>query len=356
MTTVRDKGIQAARLLGVAMLWLGLAGRAEEPVPSLAPLNPEFVAYQTRLAELARSGSRVGGDGRFGQRPAPVDLSHLAAQVPMEREGALRSLPAKFDWRTAEPAKLSPVRDQNPYNTCWTFATYASLESFLRGAETPDYSERHLAHTHGWNWGFDDGGNHIMSSAYLARWSGPVAEADCPYSGMPAAPSGSYAVRKQVREVLFYPSPIPSNSTTMDLLKGAIMANGALYVAYHHDDSFYKSVNRAYYCANDLATNHGVSVVGWDDDFAKTKFVTEPAANGAWILRNSWGTGWGDGGYFYLSYYDKSFQKCIPTLFTAAVEAENYDHVHQHDPLGWVGGFGYGSPTTIWEANVYALV
>lgn len=354
MMATQSRAFVVVRLLGVAMLWLGLAGRAEEPVPSLAPLNPEFVAYQTRLAELARSGSRVGGDGRFGHRPAPVDLSHLAAQVRTERAGTLRSLPAKFDWRTAEPGKLSPVRNQNPYNTCWTFAAYASLESWLRPAETPDYSERHMAHTHGYDLGYDDGGNHFMSSAYLARWSGPVDEADCPYSGMPTAPSGSYTARKQVREVLFYPSPV-SNSAAMDLLKEAIMAHGALYVAYHHDDSFYKSANRAYYCANDLATNHAVSVVGWDDDFTATKFVTEPGNNGAWILRNSWGTGWGDGGYFYLSYHDKSFQKCTPALFTAAAEAENYDHVHQHDPLGLVSSFGYQTPQTVWGANVFAL-
>ncbi|MDX9979749.1 MAG: lectin like domain-containing protein [Lentisphaeria bacterium] len=356
MAATQSRAFVAVRLLGVVMLWLGLAGWAEEPAPSLAPLNPEFFAYQARLAELARSGSRIGGDGRFGHRPAPVDLSHLAAQVTVERDGAsARELPASFDWRTAEPGKLSPVRNQNPYNTCWTFATYASLESWLRPAETPDYSERHLAHTHGLDLGYDDGGNQWISASYLARWSGPVAEADCPYTGMPTAPSGTYTVRKRVQEVLFYPSPLPANSAVMDVIKGSIMANGALYVAYYHSDTYYKSANRAYYNPVNIDTNHGVSVVGWDDDFAAAKFASTPPGNGAWILRNSWGTGWGDGGYFYLSYYDTSFQSCTPALYTAAAEAENYDHLHQHDPLGWIGSFGYGSPTNVWGANVFAL-
>lgn len=353
MVTHQSMQRMGTLLAGLSLLCLGMAGRAAEPVPSMAPPNPAFVAYQARLAEQRRDR-----DGRFGHRPSPVDLSHLTAQAPAGREGAAaRSLPARFDWRTADPAKLSPVRNQDPYNTCWTFATYASLESFLRPAETPNYSERHMVLTHGWDWGYGDGGggNHLISTAYLARWGGPVDEADCPYSGMPAAPEGAHAVRKQVQRVLFYPSPVVTDSAAMELVKEAIMAHGALYVDYYHDDTYYRSANRAYYHPDAPATNHAVAVVGWDDDFAATKFGATPPGNGAWILRNSWGGGWGDGGYFYLSYHDSGFQSCTPARFTAAPEAGNYTHIHQHDPLGWVGSFGYGVGKAVWGANVFSL-
>jgi C1A family cysteine protease len=56
--------------------------------------------------------------------------------------------------------------------------------------------------------------------------------------------------------------------------------------------------------SGDLDINHGVSIVGWDDSFSRENFPVsnQPDGDGAWIVRNSWGPGWGDGGYFYMSY------------------------------------------------------
>ena len=54
--------------------------------------------------------------------------------------------------------------------------------------------------------------------------------------------------------------------------------------------------------------NHGVTVVGWDDHFSKDNFLADhkPPEDGAWIVRNSWGSNWGMDGYFYLSYFDQN--------------------------------------------------
>ena len=62
------------------------------------------------------------------------------------------------------------------------------------------------------------------------------------------------------------------------------------------------------YTYEELPVNHSVCVVGWDDGFPKELFLEghEPPEDGAWLVRNSWGEGWGMGGYFYLSYYDKT--------------------------------------------------
>ena len=54
--------------------------------------------------------------------------------------------------------------------------------------------------------------------------------------------------------------------------------------------------------------NHAVTIVGWDDHFSKDNFLADhkPPEDGAWIVRNSWGSNWGMDGYFYLSYFDQN--------------------------------------------------
>lgn len=61
--------------------------------------------------------------------------------------------------------------------------------------------------------------------------------------------------------------------------------------------------------------NHAVTIVGWDDSYSAENFLADkrPPADGAWIVRNSWGEDYGDGGYFYLSFYDQTIS--IPESF-----------------------------------------
>jgi len=71
------------------------------------------------------------------------------------------------------------------------FATYGSLESNLLPDATWDFSENNLKNTHGFDWSYCDGGNGDISTAYLARWNGPITETDDPYNASSGtSPSG----------------------------------------------------------------------------------------------------------------------------------------------------------------------
>lgn len=71
--------------------------------------------------------------------------------------------------------------------------------------------------------------------------------------------------------------------------------------------------------------NHVVTIVGYDDDFPKEYFYDPNntiGGNGAYIVKNSWGTDWGDEGYFYISYYDQSLGEAITLDFKVNTSSE----------------------------------
>ncbi len=320
-----------------------------------APVNPDFLAYQdarTRGADQLAAGTQA-----FGDLPAPVDLSHMVGKRPATRATTLPDAydpravdryAASYDLRT--DGKVTAVRNQNPAGSCWSFATYGSMESCLLPGATVDFSENHLKNTHGFDYAHDAGGNAYMSTAYLARWSGPVYEADDPYNPLSGVSPSNLAPRKHIQNILYLPGR--ANAADNDTLKQAILTYGAIHTNYWHDNIYYSAANTAYYNSVNTGSNHAVTIVGWDDNFPADRFPTAPAGNGAFLIKNSWGTGWGASGYFYISYYDTSFGMKVNVVYYQAEAATNYHHSYQYDPLGWVGQTGYGV-NTAWGANVF---
>ena len=186
-----------------------------------------------------------------------------------------------------------------------------------------------------------------MSTAYLSRYSGPISEADDPYD---QSASSDYCTDcdpvRYVDNVVWLPTR--SSVTDNAYIKQALVQYGGLHTSYYHSDTYYSgSPNYTYYYSGSNSTNHAVVIVGWDDD----KEVAGAPDDGAFIVRNSWGSWWGDDGYFYVSYYDQKFAFTSLGYFDETLEsAFSFDTVYHYDELGRTAYMGYGS-TVAWGAN-----
>ena len=266
-------------------------------------------------------------------------------------------LPAYYDLRTL--GKLTPVKDQGFAGTCWAFAAIGSLESNLLPYETWNFSENHmknlLSNTYPWGFdrSFDESGCWEQATAYLTRYSGPVTSAQDPYNdNSGTSPSGLKAV-KHVQETILIEARNSTGTLNNYQLKRALMKYGAIYSLITYDDSYFNPMTYGYYYNGTTDVNHAICIVGWDDNYDKNNFLNGAPANGAFIIRNSWGSYWGDNGYFYVSYYDKYLGNSDKNvIFMNAEPTSNYDNIYQYDPLGAVGYYGYDSNVG-WFSNVF---
>jgi C1A family cysteine protease len=332
-------------LLLLCLLAPPLAGAAGARL-SAQPLSADFLEYQAEQRDRQALGLDKVSWGPTGMIPAPMD-------PPKGHSGALReaSFPTSFDLRSV--GKVSPVKDQDPYGTCWTFATFASAESNLLPGELRDFSEDNLALNAGFDVGgdpYDHGGNYYMATATLIRWTGPVDETDDAYGDSYTPPGLS--PRKHLQEVLYVPGGTSGADTAS--IKGALTTYGAVATSMYSDAAYYNSSTASFYYYGNTTYNHAVTIVGWDDAYSSANFNTAPPGNGAWLVKNSWGTSWGQAGFFWVSYYDKYLgtDEVFNAVYNGMSSPSNYGSVYSYDPLGQVGTVGYNSPTA-WGANVF---
>lgn len=119
---------------------------------------------------------------------------------------------------------------------------------------------------------------------------------------------------------------------------------------YSHSKEYNANTSSYYYAGTD-EPNHDVVIVGWDDQYSKTNFNTQPENDGAFICQNSWGKSFGEDGYFYISYEDSNIG-VNNIVYTRVDDSDNYDSIYQSDKLGWVGTIGYNEDEAYF-ANVF---
>ena len=340
--------------------------------PNKAPVNPAYLRYlqQQQAAKLSSLTSKTADPEKpvsshaTGAIPLYEDMSYLRGTFVVDDSGLSypagtnqhAAFPAYYDLRTL--GRVSPVKNQGSAGVCWAFATVASLESTLLTGEVWDFSENNMKnllsnlYPEGFDRNFSTGGaTHKESTAYLVRWTGPINQSDDPYNPTSPYSPTNKTVQKHVQRVDFIPDRL--SSTDNDNIKTAIQNTGAVYTTYNMSENipYWNENTKSYYYFGDADLNHAVAIVGWDDRWSKNNFTTTPPGDGAFIIKNSWGSTWGDSGYFYCSYYDKLIGK-DNALFTSAPPT-NYDNIYQYDPFGWVTSAYTAREKVGWAANVF---
>ena len=222
-----------------------------------------------------------------------LEGSFSSSESPDNSLDSADYLPAAFDWR--DHGGVTPIRNQRTCGSCWAFATVGAMESAIaiRTGQYLDLSEQFLVSCNYDGWNCDRGGGtahkyHYDTLGMSQTKVGAVLEVEKPYTNS----NGTCTTAYNHPYVLSDWSYIAS--ATVDNLKSAIYTYGPIKVSVCIGPTFQGytggifSTDESSYCP--YKTNHAVNLVGWDD------------STGVWILRNSWGTYWGEDGYMQIKY------------------------------------------------------
>lgn len=236
---------------------------------------------------------------------------HHAAENAMAPEmevPSTRAIPASLDLRT--DVCMSPIRNQASCGSCWAFTAIAPLEfSYCKahGNVKVDLSEQQLVDCSTANSGCNGG---WFTSAWSYLTAGSVTEKLYPYVAIASKCKMTTSLTPTAKVASMY-GYYRNNTTAMQT---AMQTYGPLAVAIHVTSPFYNYKSGVYSdttCDKTGKTvNHGVVAVGWGTD-TTTKLPY-------WIVRNSWGTGWGASGYILMK---RGVNMCNIEYYPAAVKA-----------------------------------
>ena len=289
-------------------------------------------------------------------------------------------LPAKYDSRDVDGKSYATSAEDQGYSyLCWSFAAMGAIESdILKHNENMDFkdidlSEKHLAYYNvhrtdepesgisgdyrelvnddnidgAWIFDYDTGyvavgGVTDYCISLLTSWKGPVSEIDNDsfnslygqeflFKDNKDEPSDAFNSEYHIQDV----NEICASLENRDYVKQMILEHGAATIGVNADNVFWNNHNKNLYSyfENGKAptANHEVLIIGWDDDYPASNFAKKPMGDGAWICKNSWGPKSGDGGCFYLSYYDETTWISNAASYTAVSQGADdwYDNNYQ---------------------------
>jgi cathepsin L len=282
--------------------------------------------YQLRLGIFLANSRFVQEHNRAGLG-FKVSLNHLAVLTPAEYKtllgarqtntesqrsavvGRRADPPASWDWRTQGAVQV--IKDQGQCGSCWAFSAVASAESaiFLKGGTLYSFSEQNLVDCvrtcYGCSGGWPSQAYTYIVNKQLGYFN---SETDYPYQATDA--SCRYNEAKAIGAISGY-STIDKGSES-DLLN-KLYSIGPVSVAIDASHNSFQLYTSGIYNEPSCSTSsldHAVTAVGYGAD----------GTNAYWIVKNSWGTSWGEQGYIRMS-RNKNNQCGIATTAVIATAA-----------------------------------
>ncbi len=261
----------------------------------------KWIAGETSMTRLSPAERKM----RLGilAAPPPGEIKVYSPTAPsLSASGAATATasaaPGTLDWRSYNGGDfVTPVRDQGNCGDCWAFGSVAGLESkTLITQNTPgvnlDLSEQVVNSCDSAdNYGNGCNGGNLVTSFFVN--TGVPLESCYPYTATDGNCSNACANwRQNTYKTTSYSWIVPYGSQqTVDALKAGLYVYGPLVVTFSVYNDFYSYTSGIYtHTSGSFQGYHAVLLVGYDD------------TNNCFIVKNSWGTGWGESGFFEIAY------------------------------------------------------
>ena len=260
----------------------------------------------------------------------------------------VRSSQIPSTYNSVDEGFVTSIKNQNPYGNCWAYAACSVAESYLikkgMASSDIDLSEAHLNYYMYHNKGDKYENTDNDQTNVIGKYSFTDVGADprmlqLAMSNFGLASETIYPISKITtmqgsKEDQNNTQYVMTNSNLLcqqakgneSIIKQAILDNGSVLACYYDTSTAYKNSN--YYNANEVNSfNHAISIVGWDDSYAANNFDNKPTRNGAWLIKNSWGTGFGNQGYFWMSYDEYS----LGSVYSYEFKNKDEENIYQYD-------------------------
>ncbi len=289
---MKSKGVLFLFLLSALTLFvLGSSAHSADIAALNATIQAtggNWIAGETSMSRLSPADqARRLGLRRHTSRPAGNVLAASAPGV---------GLPASLDWRNNGGNYVTPVKDQGNCGGCWAFSAAGTAESAtLIAKSTPntnlDLAEQVLLACSGA--GDCEAGGYIDDASEYIRSAGLPLESCYSYTGTDGTCSYACANwQSSAYKIKEWSWVVPYGTTpTTAAIKNALYTYGPLATTMAVYSDFFSYNSGVYkYASGYLAGYHAIVLVGYND------------AGQYFIVKNSWGSGWGEQGYFRIAY------------------------------------------------------
>ncbi|XP_069678160.1 dipeptidyl peptidase 1-like [Periplaneta americana] len=215
-------------------------------------------------------------------------------------QAAASTLPPAFDWRNVDGVNfVSPVRDQGMCGSCYAFSAMGMLEARLRvqtnNTLQVQLSPQDVVSCSKLSQGCEGGFPFLVAGKYGKEF-GTVEESCNPYKGRDGPCTGRTCLKHYTASYSYVGGYY--GACNEELMKMELLRGGPFSVSFEVTSDF-QHYNGGIYHHTGLgdfnpleAVNHAVLLVGYGVDHTTgEKF---------WIVKNSWGTGWGEDGFFRI--------------------------------------------------------